>query len=700
MLSKIKLNADFFAFFAMCSLAISIPLLGTLGEGATFFIEHDAKASDILLFAFGVYILPPIVLIGITHGIKSVTNPSAANLFVSIALGLLAALWAMSLALRAPTAGTIAVGLVFGVLVTWGYLSNPRVQSLVKIVGQISPIILIYFLVFTPVNKLILPEHVVLNDATGGAKTPVLMLVFDELSLAGLVTPEGKIDEGRLPNFARLQRMSTWYSEATTVSTSTHTAILAILTGTLPNDESLPVYSEYPHNLFTLLAGSHDIYAKESVSRLCPESECNKSGKSAQTRFTPGTLYEDAWYVWLHSVLPVEISQRYLPPIAHGWRDFGREDSVYSKRADDTQYKMFLRAIIKYGVEPREIPDLANIVDTSYKDFIASLRRRTGASLSYLHLLLPHHPWIRFPDGSVYNGSSPPGLIYPSLTWREDLSLADQGVLQYALQVEYADKLLGGVLDVLEESGRLNETLLIVVADHGLAIAPGESLRKPGAATSADLLRVPLFIKYPGKSEKKEDLRKVQTVDILPTIADVLNLELTSGVDGQSLVSEDWQPVKRKVVGVGEDIPDVEAVINMKSASERIYRVLEPGRSALESFGTVNSRSFMGTSTPQTIPSENNLTITLDQPDSYTNLDLGSGVFPARLSGTVEGADLGTEILIALNNTFAGSSVTYDDRGSISIMLDPRRFRDGSNVLSAYTLHAGDLRKLEISSTK
>ena len=70
----------------------------------------------------------------------------------------------------------------------------------------------------------------------------------------------------------------------------------------------------------------------------------------------------------------------------------------------------------------------------------------------------------------------------------------------------------------------------------------------------------------------------------------------------------------------------------------------------------------------------------------------------ARLSGQVAGAARGTEIVIALNGIFAGSGLTYDDQGSISVLLDPRHFRDGFNELVAYKLLAGELSKLEISS--
>ena len=56
-----------------------------------------------------------------------------------------------------------------------------------------------------------------------------------------------------------------------------------------------------------------------------------------------------------------------------------------------------------------------------------------------------------------------------------------------------------------------------------------------------------------------------------------------------------------------------------------------------------------------------------------------------------------SEILIAVNNTFAGSGNTYDDQGSLSVMLDPRRFKHGANEIAAYILVANELSLIETS---
>jgi hypothetical protein len=689
------LKSAFFALIGVCSLTFAIPLLGTLGEGATFFVAHRAEAGDILLLVLVIYILPPAILIGVVYAISLATTRAVATVFASIVLGLLATLWAGSHALVLPTAGAMAIGLAFGALVTWTYLTRSSIRSFLNVLGQVSPVIVIFFVAFTPVKKLIFPDSVATIAASGGAGIPVVMVIFDELSMAALVAPDGGIDAGRLPNFARLARMSTWYRDATTISTQTRRAIPAILSGTLPAGRTVPVYSQYPQNLFTLLGYSHHIHALEAISRLCPKRLCKTTKESPQAKFNPRAMYTDVGYVWLHTVLPPDLARLYLPPISNGWRDFGGGD-IARARAENARFGRLTEAIAKHkGII--KVPGLRDIRDNRFRKFLAGIQLDSDASLDFIHMTLPHHPWIRFPDGTVYNGESPPGLT-ESDVWRNNQDLADQAILQYALQVEYVDKLLGELLDQLEESGRLSETLLIVLADHGLAIAPGMPIRQPETSTVADVSRIPLFIKYPGQRAGKQDLRKAQTIDVLPTIADALNLELPSAVDGRSLLSDSWQEVERGVVEARQNALDIDSAMDMKRASERIYSVIEPGHSALEALGTNNTRELIGTAAHDITAAESELTLQLENSQAYANLDLESDILPALLSGQIAGARPGTEILIALNNTFSGSGTTYDDQGSVSILLDPRQFREGFNELAAYEVDGEGLSRLDIDA--
>ena len=257
-------------------------------------------------------------------------------------------------------------------------------------------------------------------------------------------------------------------------------------------------------------------------------------------------------------------------------------------------------------------------------------------------------------------------------------------MLQFALQLEYVDHLLGAVLDTLEASGRLGDTLLVVVADHGLAIVPGKNLRYPDQTTLADIMRVPLFIKYPGQTVGSRDHRRVKTIDILPTIAEVLGLPPVAGVDGKSLVAAEWPSRPNQVFNIHGRELELETVMDMQRAIDRYAREIQQDSSALNSMGIGGGQQFFGSAPTQWKPNPRLEELRLDRPEWYQTVDLGSGFLPTRLTGKVEGVVPGSQILISLNGVIAGNSRTQAESGRVSILLDPRHFRNGANEIKAY----------------
>jgi hypothetical protein len=101
----------------------------------------------------------------------------------------------------------------------------------------------------------------------------------------------------------------------------------------------------------------------------------------------------------------------------------------------------------------------------------------------------------------------------------------------------YADRLVGRVLDRLRAIDRFDDALVIVTADHGISFTPSTPIRFPTAEQYDEMLWVPLLVKAPGQTEGRVDDRNAQSIDILPTIADYLGVDLPWEVDGHSLRS-------------------------------------------------------------------------------------------------------------------------------------------------------------------
>jgi len=105
----------------------------------------------------------------------------------------------------------------------------------------------------------------------------------------------------------------------------------------------------------------------------------------------------------------------------------------------------------------------------------------------------------------------------------------------YTGEIRYVDNQVGRLLDGLDERHRLATALVVVTADHGEWL--GERDRWDHCLTlHANELNVPLLIAARGRrlAELGRVRWPVSTLDIVPTILDVLGIE-AKGLDGQSL---------------------------------------------------------------------------------------------------------------------------------------------------------------------
>lgn len=106
---------------------------------------------------------------------------------------------------------------------------------------------------------------------------------------------------------------------------------------------------------------------------------------------------------------------------------------------------------------------------------------------------------------------------------------------RYRLEVEYVDRELGRLLARMERLKLMENTLLVVVADHG------EGLGDHGLIGHVDqlydsLLRVPLILRWPGRVPAGLRIEApVGLVDLWPTVAELLGEAPPPGGDGRSL---------------------------------------------------------------------------------------------------------------------------------------------------------------------
>ncbi len=106
----------------------------------------------------------------------------------------------------------------------------------------------------------------------------------------------------------------------------------------------------------------------------------------------------------------------------------------------------------------------------------------------------------------------------------------------YNATVSYADVLIGKILKTLESEGLAENTIVVLVADHGYSLQEHTLWAKFNPYKDAS--QVPLIIKTPHSKKGKVTNALVELVDLYPTIAELCNLETPKNqLDGKSLVS-------------------------------------------------------------------------------------------------------------------------------------------------------------------
>lgn len=169
--------------------------------------------------------------------------------------------------------------------------------------------------------------------------------------------------------------------------------------------------------------------------------------------------------------------------------------------------------------------------------------RAAGKLFLWVDSFDPHEPWTppqefdRFTDPN-YRGKRiilPPGG--PASAHFSDEEIAFIRGL-YAGEVAYVDHYVGRFLRTLREQGYFDDSLILLLADHGHPLADHGKFLKGSDRLYNELLKVPFMIRFPGGQYGGTRLRALgQFHDVLPTILEAVELgNNTEALAGRSLL--------------------------------------------------------------------------------------------------------------------------------------------------------------------
>jgi Sulfatase len=529
----------FLDLLALAGFVVGQPLLDVLGKSPDFLLFRQADARDIVALALAITLLPPLALwaLEVVVGVAGRRPRQAAHVvLVAGLLGLLGLEAAKKLTpLRGPVlalAGA-AVAVAGGLL----YARLPVVRLWLRFLYPAPIVFLLAFLLLSPAAELLRPPPAAASAPPVTAERtvkagPIVLLLMDEFPLKTLLDHRGRIDRRLYPNLAKLAATSSWYRNATATIGMTGWALPSLLTGRYPTEDRLPIASQFPDNLFTLLGNSYHykMHVFEGMSQLCPPATCPDAKRSSGGAALGGVgsstgggfrgVLRDSATVFRQIVSTRDADQDPTATLEEATVDAAGPDAS----ADPEGRARIVRGY-KRGV--------------NFQRFLTAIRparHPEQRAMYFVHVLMPHQPWHYLPSGARYpERTLGEGRFAKAGRWVPEPWPVQTIHQRHMLQAAVADRMVGDLVERLRRTGLYDRSLLIVTADHGMAFTPGESGRASVSdATAPDVLWVPLFIKRPGQRRGAVNDVNWEHVDLVPTIADVEGLRVPWKLDGVS----------------------------------------------------------------------------------------------------------------------------------------------------------------------
>jgi arylsulfatase A-like enzyme len=138
------------------------------------------------------------------------------------------------------------------------------------------------------------------------------------------------------------------------------------------------------------------------------------------------------------------------------------------------------------------------------------------------------------PSASIHN--SPELRVYTDIPKRGKISDKKAKELKHAYYacVSYADKLIGDVIGELKKIGLYDNTVIVLIGDHGYQL--GEHTMWTKHTNYEISLNAPMIVRVPGMKKNIEITGLTEFVDIYPTLCQLAGINIPNTADGKSFL--------------------------------------------------------------------------------------------------------------------------------------------------------------------
>ena len=676
--------------FALSGFAIAQPVFSVLSSSTELFVARRTTTLELVVLALALVSFPPAIMMGIVwlvgrFGLSWAWRCGLAFIWILLAM--------LALQLIAEVGEPAWFVAVLGAVV----IASAAMALYVRFAGvreyasllAIAPLIFLgLFLVGSGASRFVLPGTPVgAVEVAAATDSSVVFLVLDEFPLTSLLDESGTVDADRFPNIAALGERSYWFEYPAAAHVYTTRSFAGLMTGDYSCDGALPTAEDYPNNIFTLMGATHEMHVYEPETNFCPESICETTDIDRQ----PITELRGL------SLTSLEIEKRVLLPQLF-------DDTVLSL---DDPFGVFGGTVSSEAATD----EFADRVDSQIAADQVKLWREWLESMDggsqqfhFRHVFLPHAPYKYLPDGTRYNRES---QVIPALDddgyWRGDEWHTIDAHQRQLLQIQALDMLIGELADRLEALGSYDETMIVITSDHGVSHVPDDARRDLTPGTAAHVGFVPLIIKAPDQSAGVVWSTPISGIDLVPTMADLLTIDVPWDSEGRSVLAEPRSEVRIQTqTGEFQLLEPASLSSAVRFVRDRFPSI--PGVHDIYSYGPL--QDLLGTPASQHPVESSNLTGVIDDPQLYDDVNLDSGFVPVFVGGSVAG-DAGTlqdaSVAVVANGQIAAVVPLYEVEsrsGRFGAVIPISYLTNGSNEVSLVLVAgSGDaMRLLEVAT--
>lgn len=411
-------------------------------------------------------------------------------------------------------------------------------------------------------------------NALQGNRQNVIVIVFDSLS-AYDVSIHG-YERETTPNIAQLSKRAIRYHNHFAGGNFTTPGTASLLTGVLPwthrainlNGRVSGPFVE--KNIFSAfkdhyrIAYTHNGFANtllaqfgSNIEELIPRESLFLKTYDALVSSLFRNDEDIASISWIRNMKVNEEGSAYSLFLSHLY------ETLQKKRIESLKPRF-----------PRGIPATSQVnpyvLETAVDTTVNRLNKIPQPFMGYFHFMPPHHPYrttVEFFDVFKNDGFKPvvkpPEILARKIITQPSL---ERMRTEYDEFILYSDREFGRLYDSLEASGVLEDTWLVLTSDHGEMFERG-IFGHGSKVLYEPVIRIPLMIFEPGRTESLDIYDTTSAVDVLPTLAYVTGQESPAWSEGRILPPFMPDPSNRGVYTVQAIDSDPNAPLTQASVS-------------------------------------------------------------------------------------------------------------------------------------